>query len=497
MKKRILASLLALCLMGGMLPTAALASEPDTTMPTTEQKSEKNNGAHANRAPSAPASAGAEGNFSEPLLVRAGEEDTPTSGTCGENLTWELDLETGTLTISGTGEMFSYDITDYNRAPWYVYRNDIYEIHISNNVTSIGSSAFRGCWRLSSISIPEGVNKIDAGAFVGCESLAEINIPDSVTYIGANAFQSCRGLISIDIPDGIAGIESYTFDGCISLTGVNIPTSVTYIRSAAFQKCMSLVGIMLPDGITTIDSYTFSGCNNLTSISIPASVKYIQYDAFAECSSLADIYYSGSDTQWSTIEIGCYLPEVTIHYNSTGPDTGTTTPDGRITSVKYLTTWDETSKTAVFSDDSYIRYTAAADAELPSDGITQLVNRYVLVECAQDESDVNRGQLFRLQPVNSALGSLTAGTETTVTIDGVTYEWPDGIGMSGPGAPYEVLYHTIDGRLVGYTVLAEKKGTAGDWNGSDTVHLDGVDFHTNYMTDQDSLAEISKIADKD
>ena len=41
MKKRILASLLALCLMGGMLPTAALASEPDITMPTTERKLEK------------------------------------------------------------------------------------------------------------------------------------------------------------------------------------------------------------------------------------------------------------------------------------------------------------------------------------------------------------------------------------------------------------------------------------------------------------------------
>lgn len=53
MKKRILASLLALCLMGGMLPTAALASEPDITMPTTERKLEKNNGAPANRAPSA------------------------------------------------------------------------------------------------------------------------------------------------------------------------------------------------------------------------------------------------------------------------------------------------------------------------------------------------------------------------------------------------------------------------------------------------------------
>ena len=80
----------------------------------------------------------------------------------------------------------------------------------------------------------------------------------------------------------------------------------------------------------------------------------------------------------------------------------------------------------------------------------------MLVECAQDESDVNKGQLFRLSLSILRLASLTAGTETTVTIDGVTYEWPDGIGIGGPGAPYEVLYHTIDRRLVGYTVLAEK-----------------------------------------
>ena len=148
MKKRILASLLALCLMGGMLPTAALASEPDITMPTTERKLEKNNGAPANRAPSAPASAGAEGNFSEPLLVRAGEEDTPTSGTCGENLTWELDLETGTLTISGTGDMKDYEQVyngdaDYSfssSSPWSNC-DDIKSVIIESGVTSIGKCA--------------------------------------------------------------------------------------------------------------------------------------------------------------------------------------------------------------------------------------------------------------------------------------------------------------------------------------------------------------------
>ena len=512
MKKRILASLLALCLMGGMLPTAALASEPDITMPTTERKLEKNNGAPANRAPSAPASAGAEGNFSEPLLVRAGEEDTPTSGTCGENLTWELDLETGTLTISGTVDMKDYEQVyngdaDYSfssSSPWSNC-DDIKSVIIESGVTSIGKCAFVGCKNLSGILIPNSINDIGDLAFRNCNGLTSISIPDSVSVINPDTFAYCSNLTSISIPNSITGIGWGAFRGCKSLENIIIPQSVVlYIGESAFGDCSSLTSVIIPQGITRIGDKTFSGCYNLTNIMLPKSIDEIDWYAFENCDSLTDIYYAGSEYEWSNIEIDSFrndaLLNATIHYNSTGPDsgdTGTTIPDGRTTAVKYLTSWDETSKTAVFSDDSYIRYTAAADAELPSDGITQLVNRYVLVECAQDESDVNKGQLFRLQPVNSALGSLTAGTETTVTIDGVTYEWPDGIGISGPGAPYEVLYHTIDGRLVGYTVLAEKKGTAGDWNGSDTVHLDGVDFHTNYMTDQDSLAEISKIADKD
>ena len=35
------------------------------------------------------------------------------SGTCGKNLTWNLNAETGVLTISGTGAMDNYYYGDY------------------------------------------------------------------------------------------------------------------------------------------------------------------------------------------------------------------------------------------------------------------------------------------------------------------------------------------------------------------------------------------------
>ena len=213
MKKRILASLLALCLMGGMLPTAALASEPDITMPTTERKLEKNNGAPANRAPSAPASAGAEGNFSEPLLVRAGEEDTPTSGTCGENLTWELDLETGTLTISGTGDMKDYE---------QVYNGDA-------DYSFSSSSPWSNCDDIKSVIIESGVTSIGKCAFVGCKNLSGILIPNSINDIGDLAFRNCNGLTSISIPDSVSVINPDTFAYCSNLTSISIPNSITGI----------------------------------------------------------------------------------------------------------------------------------------------------------------------------------------------------------------------------------------------------------------------------
>ena len=62
------------------------------------------------------------------------------SGTCGDNLTWTLDTESGILTISGTGAM-----TNYAYAPWYSYRSTIKTVVIKDGVTSIGTHAFENC----------------------------------------------------------------------------------------------------------------------------------------------------------------------------------------------------------------------------------------------------------------------------------------------------------------------------------------------------------------
>ncbi|MBR3817884.1 MAG: leucine-rich repeat protein [Clostridia bacterium] len=247
------------------------------------------------------------------------------SGTCGDNLTWTLDTNTGRLIINGSGEM--YDWISGSSVPWYSYRSYIEKVRISNSVTSIGEYAFYDCSGLTSITIPDsvtsigkyafyycsglsritipdGVTSIGVSAFYGCTKLTSITIPDGVTSIGGSAFWDCYGLTSITIPDSVTSIGGSAFYGCTKLTSITIPDSVTSIGYRAFFRCTGLTRITIGSGVTSIGERAFYGCTGLTSITIPDSVTSIGYLAFSNCDSLEKIYYAGTPEQWEAISVG-------------------------------------------------------------------------------------------------------------------------------------------------------------------------------------------------
>lgn len=100
------------------------------------------------------------------------------------------------------------------------YENGKGIIKFDGDVTSIGKSAFYGCSRLTSITIPNSVTEIGREAFYGCDSLASITISDSVTSIGEKAFYSCDGLTSVTIGNNVTSIGNTAFGYCSSLTSV-------------------------------------------------------------------------------------------------------------------------------------------------------------------------------------------------------------------------------------------------------------------------------------
>ena len=222
------------------------------------------------------------------------------SGSCGHNVTYVFDSSTRALTISGSGDMYSYSYSD--DVPWYQYRSDVMKVIIEDGVTSIGSEAFRGCTSLASVTIPDSVTSIDQYAFFGCTSLASVTIPNGITSIGQSAFYGCTSLASVTIPDSITSIDEYTFSGCTSLVSVTIPDGVTSIGDYAFSGCSSLVSVTIPDSVTSIYSYTFSECFSLVSVTIPDSVASISSGAFSGCISLISIVVAEGNTAYCSVD---------------------------------------------------------------------------------------------------------------------------------------------------------------------------------------------------
>ncbi|MBE6976884.1 MAG: hypothetical protein E7439_06830, partial [Ruminococcaceae bacterium] len=109
--------------------------------------------------------------------VYCGKSSVVASGKCGANLSWKFD-ELGTLTISGTGDMYDYESWG---APWYDHYANIKSVIVKEGVTSIGEYAFDSCEKITSILIPGSVTKIGYGAFSYCTSLTK------VTYCGTSA----------------------------------------------------------------------------------------------------------------------------------------------------------------------------------------------------------------------------------------------------------------------------------------------------------------------
>ena len=101
---------------------------------------------------------------------------------------------------------------------------------LSSVVSTIGTLAFFGCPRLSSVTLPDSVTVIGERAFQNLP-LTSMNIPATTTSVGREAF---RG----------ASFPSVTFDYAFRSVGLNI--------SAGAFRGTSLTSVNIPDAVNGV-----------------------------------------------------------------------------------------------------------------------------------------------------------------------------------------------------------------------------------------------------
>ena len=130
-------------------------------------------------------------------------EDIMENKKCGDNAEYTLD-SSGTLTVSGSGEI--YDADDYLHG-WAFHKDEIKKIVIESGITSVGDGAFGDC-NVEELVLPDTVTHIGDFAFTGCDRLKSADIPKAVKYIGVECFMNCETLESVNIQGSIERIPS-------------------------------------------------------------------------------------------------------------------------------------------------------------------------------------------------------------------------------------------------------------------------------------------------
>lgn len=144
-------------------------------------------------------------------------------------------------------------------------------------IVGVSENAFHNNTRITSLSLPSSVEKVESGAFWKTSNLKNITFAD-------------KG-------KGLKSLEMYAFADCSSLESIDLSNaSLTEIPKKAFENCTSLRSVKLPPTVTKIAEDAFSGCRNLEEITglSDCSITEIGTDAFYGCSKLKSLDFSSA-----------------------------------------------------------------------------------------------------------------------------------------------------------------------------------------------------------
>lgn len=240
------------------------------------------------------------------------------SGTWGENINWEYDAGTQTLSLEGSGAMKEF--TSPDEVPWKKANASAVTIIVDLGVASIADYAFYGFSAVESATLPEGLTSVGKLSFGFCGALETLSLPSTLEDIGESAFEWCASLKSVNVGSSLAHLGTRAFAYCRALESAYLCSEGLNIDGEAFKACEKLTTLVVhPADKDKINPLAFDTDFDLSKISsaetandeVTITVNFVYADGKAAAGTKTETRKLGETYTISVPSIEGYTSDVT------------------------------------------------------------------------------------------------------------------------------------------------------------------------------------------
>ena len=349
------------------------------------------------------------------------------NGTTDDGLSW--DFTDGVLTISGEGAMDDYATSTFGggkKSPWYAHRDSVFSIVVEEGVISLGTYAFSGNTKCTSITLPASLENIAGYAFMNCSTVVNIVskaiLPPVCAMSGVSGYtnfknipNNCRVYVpkqSVNTYKATAGWSTFTNYQELEEGGGDSPVPAT--PTITVSKSSLNMGKFIPGYTTTSKTFTVTGHDLTDDITLAVSGSAITIDK----TTITKEDAAAGVTVTVALAPTANAPfEETITIVSTGADNKTITVTGALMEQQNIAKLSDLSGNAM--DDILYTYTGNTATVLSS-----TTDELILKDNGAFTVNVNEALAGKL-PVGVAIKvknfTFTANRQFDVLTDKYTY----------------------------------------------------------------------------
>lgn len=123
-----------------------------------------------------------------------------------------LNLVTGLLTVSGTGDTKNIDSPSYWGGGIFDGKGDhsgqVKKIVIQEGITGLIGACFYGMLNVTGVSLPSTLKTIGAYCFYGCSLITSLTLPEGLEVLQNACFLNCEKLTELTLPESLTTIEA-------------------------------------------------------------------------------------------------------------------------------------------------------------------------------------------------------------------------------------------------------------------------------------------------